>query len=133
MAPSGLITHAVICKPRSVIRSVPRITAARASLAASATAAHARSRKAGSGDGASWPGPPIARDEALRKADHSRAPTPGVSNRGCREAHGVVRCRWHADVREGDPDVADETPPSDLLKTAETFAKANALAAGPAV
>ena len=53
MAPSGLITHAVICKPRSVTRSVPRITATRANLAASATAAHARSRKAGSGDGAS--------------------------------------------------------------------------------
>src|SRR6266446_9035955 len=33
MAPSGLITHAVICKPRSVIRSVPRITATRASVA----------------------------------------------------------------------------------------------------
>jgi len=73
----------------------------------------------------------IARDEALLKADRSRALTPRVSNRGCREAHGVVRCRWHADVREGDTDVADEGPPH--MKTAETVAEANALAGGAAI
>lgn len=55
--------------------------------------------------------PPITRDEALRKADHSRASTPRVSNRGCCEVHGVVRCRRHADVRESNADVADEGPP----------------------
>ena len=55
--------------------------------------------------------PSVARDEALRKADHRRASTPRVSNRGCREAHGVVRCHWHPDVREGDTNVADEGPP----------------------
>src|ERR1700737_1547699 len=54
--PSGLITHAVICKPRLVTRSVPRMTVTRAVLAASATSAHARSRNAGSGDGAVVPG-----------------------------------------------------------------------------
>src|SRR4051812_34937393 len=50
------MTHAVICSPRSVTRSVPRITVMRAALAASATVAHARSRNAGSGAGAVVPG-----------------------------------------------------------------------------
>ncbi len=54
--PSGLMTHAVICKPRSVTRSVPRMTVIPAVLAASATSAHARSRNAGSGGGAVRPG-----------------------------------------------------------------------------
>jgi len=34
-----------------------------------------------------------------------------VSNRGCREADGVVCCRWHSEVRKGDTDVADGGAP----------------------
>ena len=63
--------------------------------------------------------PPITRDEALRKADDNRALTPRVSNRGCCEVHGVVRCRRHADVREGNTDVADEGPPLRSVEAAE--------------
>jgi hypothetical protein len=49
--PSGWVTRAVICKPRSVARLVPRMTVMRAARAAVSTAAHARSRKAGAGGG----------------------------------------------------------------------------------
>src|SRR4026207_1951103 len=59
--PSALSTHAVICKPQSLTRSVPKMTVMRAVLAASATAVHARSRNAGSGDG--HEPPPVAAAE----------------------------------------------------------------------
>src|SRR4029079_3140172 len=40
-------------------------------------------------------------NETLGEADDSRAPTSCLGDRACREIDGVVRCRRHADVREG--------------------------------
>ncbi len=56
--------------------------------------------------------PPVAGNEAFRKADHDRALSARLSDCRCRQKDGLLRRCRHAQVREGDANPAHGGAPS---------------------
>src|SRR5271166_25161 len=96
------MTSAVISSLRSTTRSVPRITAIFACVAAAATRDQERSRNDTSGGAIGLPGAAIAGNVRLGKADDARAFAAGFRDGPFGERDGFVACRWKAQIGQCD-------------------------------